>query len=106
MGKDKFIIFIWIRKSPSRYYTLIFVPLLFYRCCIKRYHAALELPQRFDPFIFPRSHLFSRPPVSSIPVKRVFGEIRGTLSPFSTKTLRFFVESTEKIRARVIMIKK
>lgn len=103
MGKDKFITFIWIRKSPSRYYTLIFVPLLFYRCCIKRYRAALELPQRFDPFIFPRSHLFSRPPPHFFDSckTRFRRNTRNALS-----VLQFFVESTEKIRARVIMIKK
>lgn len=63
----------------------------------------LELPQRFDSFIFPRSHLFSRLAVSSIPLKRVFGEIRDR-KLFSTKTIRFFVESrTERIAHALII---
>lgn len=63
----------------------------------------LELPQRFDSFIFPRSHLFSRLAVSSIPLKCVFGEIRDR-KLFSTKTIRFFVESrTERIAHALII---
>lgn len=63
----------------------------------------LELPQRFDSFIFPRSHLFSRLAVSSIPLKRVFGEIRDR-KLFSTKTTRFFVESRTKRIAHALII--